>query len=153
MFYGHGLDVSNESKKVQTMVKYFELIGIFMARALLDDQIPVMPLSPVLLKMLRGDDCGLLDMTQINTALGNTLLAMYDAVCVRKTNAVLLPGQHKSFTIEEMGLDFVLPGCNDHMLVELITLGSKTPVTFDNAAVYIDGVVIFMLQYGVKLFV
>lgn len=48
-----------------------------------------------------------------------------------------------------MGLDFVLPG-QTQSPIELISNGSNVQVTSANAAKYIDGVVGFMLNIGVR---
>lgn len=137
------------SPELDDMERYFSLLGRLIARALLDKRILSIPLSPVLLKMLRGDPCGVHDLADISESLGASVLAIARAAR-RGDGAVQMPNSTVMCSVEDLGLDFTLPGDE---FVELTEGGASIPVTKVNAMEYCDAVTEFVLRRGVERFV
>lgn len=88
---------------------WFEIIGRFISRALLDEHLPGLFLSPALLRLLRGDTCSVNDVRDIDPALYQILLALLKAHRSH-TNCIQIAGVAKSCTVDELGLDFTVDG-------------------------------------------
>ncbi|CBZ29497.1 conserved hypothetical protein [Leishmania mexicana MHOM/GT/2001/U1103] len=127
------------------LVPFFRLIGRFIGRALVDEHVPGLPLSPVFLRLLRGDVCGVHDVQDLSEEVGRLLVAMAGAAASGHAR-VQLPGQTKAVEVQDLGLDFTLPGDDS---VELCVNGAKTAVTANNMMAYCDAVTSFLLDRGV----
>ncbi|CAG9580147.1 conserved hypothetical protein [Leishmania major strain Friedlin] len=127
------------------LVPFFRLIGRFIGRALVDEHVPGLPLSPVFLRLLRGDVCGVHDVQDVSDEVGRLLVAMAGAAASGHTR-VQLPGQTKAVEVQDLALDFTLPGDDS---VELCADGAKTAVTANNMMAYCDAVTSFLLDRGV----
>ncbi|TPP43629.1 HECT-domain (ubiquitin-transferase) family protein [Leishmania donovani] len=127
------------------LVPFFRLIGRFIGRALVDEHVPGLPLSPVFLRLLRGDVCGIHDVQDLSEEVGRLLVAMAGAAASGHTR-VQLPGQTKAVEVQDLALDFTLPGDDS---VELCADGAKTAVTANNMMAYCDAVTSFLLDRGV----
>ncbi|KAG5496170.1 hypothetical protein JKF63_02471 [Porcisia hertigi] len=133
------------SSEEQDRLPFFHLIGRFIARALMDEHVPGLPLSPVLIRLLRGDVCGVSDVQDLSEELGHVLIAMAEASS-KKHTYLQLPGRKKMVEVRDLALDFTLPGDDS---VELLPDGENTPVTTDNMMAYCDAVTSFLLDRGV----
>ncbi|KAG5470509.1 hypothetical protein LSCM1_01753 [Leishmania martiniquensis] len=127
------------------IVPFFRLIGRFIGRTLLDEHVPGLPLSPVFLRLLRGDVCGVNDVQDISEEIGRVLAAMTEAAASGRTR-LQLPGQRTSVEVHDLALDFTLPGDDS---VELCPNGAKTAVTAETMMAYCDAVTSFLLDRGV----
>ncbi|PWU96979.1 hypothetical protein C4B63_17g98 [Trypanosoma cruzi] len=135
-----------DSPEIDRVEPYFSLLGRFLARALLDKRIVSIPLSPVVLKMLRGDECGIYDLIDVSDSLGSFIVALSIATHHGATT-IQLPGSSTSCSVEELSLDFTLPGDD---AIELVKDGANKLVTFKNLFDYCDAVTGFMLRTGVE---
>lgn len=140
-----GFGAEEDPKTSEDMEKYFLVIGRFLARALLDDHVPSMFLSPALLRLLRGECCTIDDVEAIDPSLYQVIKAITEAH-QKGTNQIRLSGQSKSFPIEEMNLDFSYGG------VSLLPQGhgENVAVNADNMMTFCDDVVRAILQSGVS---
>ncbi|GET91443.1 hypothetical protein, conserved [Leishmania tarentolae] len=128
------------------LVSFFHLIGRFIGRALVDEHVPGLPLSPVFLRLLRGDVCGVYDVQDLSEEVGRLLVAMAEASASGQTR-VRLQGQTKTVKVEDLALDFTLPGDDG---VELCPGGAKMAVTAKNMMAYCDAVTSCFLDRGVS---
>ncbi|KAK7199713.1 HECT-domain (ubiquitin-transferase) [Novymonas esmeraldas] len=129
----------------QRLAYNFETIGRFIGRALADEHVPGLALSRTLLRLLRGDVCGVHDVQDISEELGGLLVALADAGG-RGKSVLQLPGHKTTVAVEDLGLDFTLPGDDS---VELRPNGANVAVTAENALAYCDAVAAFLLKDGV----
>ncbi|KEG12995.1 E3 ubiquitin-protein ligase TRIP12 [Trypanosoma grayi] len=140
------LPLPPDSREIARVEPYFRLLGRFLARALLDRRILTISLSPVLLKMLRGDECGVYDLVDISESLGASIVAL--ATAARSGAALVqLSGSAAPCAVEDLLLDYTLPGDG---LIELKKGGANIPVTSKNLLDYCDAVTSFMLRAGVE---
>ncbi|RNF13655.1 E3 ubiquitin-protein ligase TRIP12 [Trypanosoma conorhini] len=135
-----------DSPEIDRVEPFFLLLGRFLARALLDKRIVSIPLSPVLLKLLRGDECGIYDLIDVSESLGLSIVALSRAAHKGATT-IQLPGAATSCSVEELSLDFTLPGDD---AIELVKGGADKPVTSANLFEYCDAVTEFILRKGVE---
>ncbi|ESL10980.1 hypothetical protein TRSC58_01279 [Trypanosoma rangeli SC58] len=135
-----------DSPEIDRVEPLFLFLGRFLARALLDKRIVSLPLSPVLLKILRGDECGIYDLIDISESLGLSIVALSLAAHNGAT-IIQLPGASTSCRIEDLSLDFTLPGDDP---IELVKGGANKPVTSANLFEYCDAVTEFILHKGVE---
>lgn len=129
----------------QRAVPLFRLIGRFLGRAIVDEHVPGLPLSPVLIRLLRGDVCGVHDVLDISEEVGRLLVAMTEASAAG-SDELHLPGQKKTVAVTDLALDFTLPGDD---AIELQPGGSAAAVTSGNMLAYCDAVTSFLLSRGV----
>ncbi|KAH8603472.1 HECT domain [Trypanosoma vivax] len=141
--------VPESSPLLEKMESYFFFLGRFMARALLDKRILSIPLSNVVHKMLRGDSCGVYDLIDIDESLGKTILAFVQAAR-NGSDVVVMPHSTSACRVEDLGLDFTLPGKE---FVELREGGATIPLIASNLADYCDLVTEYLLDKGVRRFV
>lgn len=137
--------VQEDASAVQETEKYFTLVGRFIARALLDDHVPTLFLSPALLRLLRGDCCTVDDVADIDPSVHKLLQAIIVAHRTG-THMIRLSGQKKEFPIESMSLDFTLS--NISLLGD--GTGESVDVTAENMMQYCDAVVETVLKNGVE---
>uniref|UniRef100_G0U8U6 HECT-type E3 ubiquitin transferase n=1 Tax=Trypanosoma vivax (strain Y486) TaxID=1055687 RepID=G0U8U6_TRYVY len=141
--------VPESSPLLEKMESYFFFLGRFMARALLDKRILSIPLSNVVHKTLRGDSCGVYDLIDIDESLGKTILAFVQAAR-NGSDVVVMPHSTSACRVEDLGLDFTLPGKE---FVELREGGATIPLIASNLADYCDLVTEYLLDKGVRRFV
>lgn len=134
---------SSQEKKI---AQHFQVVGHFISRALLDEHIPTLSFSSALIKMLRGDSCGLEDLFSISESVGQVIFAIAEA-SRKSTNMLCLSSSAKRVALEDLMLDFSVPGSDD---IELKRNGAKESVTESSMMEYCDAVVSFLLKKGVK---
>ncbi|KAG5495411.1 hypothetical protein GH5_03072 [Leishmania sp. Ghana 2012 LV757] len=127
------------------MVPFFRLIGRFIGRTLVDEHVPGLPLSPVFLRLLRGDVCGVYDVQDLSEEIGRVLVAMAEAGASGRTQ-LELPGHKAAVEVQDLALDFTLPGDDS---LELCPCGANTTVTAESMMAYCDAVTCFLLDRGV----
>ncbi|RNF11539.1 E3 ubiquitin-protein ligase TRIP12 [Trypanosoma rangeli] len=135
-----------DSPEIDRVEPLFLFLGRFLARALLDKRIVSLPLSPALLKILRGDECGIYDLIDISESLGSSIVTLSLAAHNGATS-IQLPGASTSCSVEDLLLDFTLPGDD---AIELVKGGANKPVTSANLFEYCDAVTEFILHKGVE---
>ncbi|CAD2216328.1 HECT-domain (ubiquitin-transferase), putative [Angomonas deanei] len=138
-------DATTHATEVAGQAGKFRTIGRVIGRAILDGHTVSLSFSTPLLKLLRGDVCGVNDIESIAKEVGDVLSAISDAKRTNQ-NEVLLSNSKKACRVEDLGLTFCVPGEGS---IELTEGGSEKDVTFDNCMEYCDGVVTHMLSTNV----
>ncbi|KAK1397665.1 HECT-type E3 ubiquitin transferase [Heracleum sosnowskyi] len=114
-------DVSDDSKLCK-VVEHFRLLGRVLAKALQDGRLLDLPLSTAFYKLLLGQDLDLHDIISFDAELGKTLLEL-QALVYRKwylestgANDQVADLRFDGTLIEDLCLDFTLPGYPDYIL-------------------------------------
>ncbi|KAL8115765.1 hypothetical protein AgCh_022317 [Apium graveolens] len=116
-----GADVSN-GRKLSKVVEHFRLLGRVLAKALQDGRLLDLPLSTAFYKLLLGQDLDLHDIISFDAELGKTLLEMQALVYRKKylesmgANDQIADLRFHGTLIEDLCLDFTLPGYPDYIL-------------------------------------
>ncbi|GER28678.1 E3 ubiquitin-protein ligase UPL4 [Striga asiatica] len=105
-------------------IKKFTLLGYMVAKALQDGRVLDLPFSTAFYKLILGKDLTLYDIQSFDPALGKSLLE-FQAVIEKRESLMPICGDKshdvdvllKDMTIEDLCLDFTLPGYPDYALV------------------------------------
>lgn len=144
------------------VVHLFKMLGKFVARSMLDSRIIDVSFNPTFFRIGDGDATitpSLGAVASVDKDLANSL--KYLMLCAKSKreideNSSLSPIEKadairqirlKDVAIEDLGLDFTLPG---YPSVELQPGGSDIEVTIDNVQLYVDKVIDFTLGCGVQ---
>ncbi|KAL6714408.1 Ubiquitin fusion degradation protein 4 [Lecanora helva] len=151
-----------ETENGKKILNNFKALGKFIARSMLDSRIIDVSLNPIFFRI--GDQpntiplsLGAVKTVDSHLASSLKLLKQYASAkkhidkqsglsVAQKSNAaskVVINGAH----IEDLGLDFTLPG---YPAIELVPNGANVNVTLDNAASYVDKVIDMTLGSGVR---
>eukprot|EP00043_Microstomoeca_roanoka_P016942 m.175572 g.175572 ORF g.175572 m.175572 type:complete len:2014 (+) comp16549_c2_seq2:454-6495(+) len=138
----------------------FELLGAFMAKAIQDNRPLDLNFSPAFYRWLIGaEPCSLSDVRDVDEGLWMSLRKLQQVVDEKRAIEAdsTLSEDRKAerlahlnvdgCPIEDLCLDFTLPGYPE---IQIGYAGSETAVTLGNLAEYIDAVVDYTLQRGVK---
>ncbi|PAN17002.1 hypothetical protein PAHAL_3G100800 [Panicum hallii] len=141
-----GIDFSNVLQK-------FKLLGHLVVRAVLDGRILDIPLSKAFYKIMLEQELDMYDIPSFDPELGKTLIEFQALVnkkkfletssTTSKHTAVL---SYKNVKLEDLCLDFTLPGSPEY---ELIPGGSQKMVTLDSLEEYVYLVVDATLKSGI----
>lgn len=139
----------------------FKFLGKFLAKALMDSRMIDLPLSLVFYKWILGQEHSLTsrDLQYIDTVVARSFSQLEDIL--RQKKRIEMDKSHTEesrqlaldsltmdgCTIEELDLDFTLPG---YMNIELKKGGKDIPVTLDNLEEYLQLVVHWNLVEGVS---
>lgn len=128
--------------------KHFKLLGRVVAKALQDQRLLDLPLSPVFYRVLLGRRVDIFDLKRVDPAMGSSLERLHAAergAAVAGPDAVaIIDGA----SIEDLCLSFVLPGRPEY---ELRPNGADIAVTTENLKDYVEAVVDATLGSGVSL--
>ena len=150
---------SEAGKKILNM---FKMLGKFIARSMLDSRIIDVSLNPTFFRI--GDQpstvplsLGAVKTVDSHLAKSLKLLKQYAVAKKEIDGRSYRSASHKAQAerkisingahIEDLGLDFTLPGYPN---IELIPDGGNTPVTLDNVASYVEKVIDMTLGSGVQ---
>ncbi|KAG8532811.1 uncharacterized protein KY384_002689 [Bacidia gigantensis] len=162
MFPAPMTDSTAQSESGKKMLYYFKMLGKFVARSMLDSRIIDVSLNPILFRVGGQSDTVPLSLgavKHVDSHLANSLWLLKQYVNTKKqidSNPRLTATQknresHRvtinDASIEDLSLDFTLPGYPN---IDLVENGSSTPVTIDNVAMYIEKVVDMTLGIGVQ---
>ncbi|KAI9666138.1 MAG: Ubiquitin fusion degradation protein 4 [Bathelium mastoideum] len=151
-----------ETPNGQTTLKNFRLLGIFVARSMLDSRIIDISFNPTFFRVGEGSRAvapSLGAVASVDEQLAKSLKILKQFASLKQhidEDTTLTPAQKvqkiadieiDDSGVEDMGLDFTLPG---YPSIELLANGSNTPVTIDNVNAYVDSVVDFTLGSGVQ---
>ena len=154
-------DADAKAEGGKKLLHFFKTMGKFVARAMMDSRIIDISFSPTFFKLAINSSLplsiGLL--RTVDQDLANSI-AQIQQFANAKANIEdkksLTPDRKadalneltvKGVRIEDMSLDFTLPG---YPSIELIPGGSDTPVTIENVGDYIERVLDFSLGSGVR---
>lgn len=150
---------SEAGKKILTV---FKMLGKFIARSMLDSRIIDVSLNPTFFRI--GDQPSTVPLSlgavkTVDSHLAKSLKLLKQYAIAKKEidgkyyksasqkaqaeRKVVINGAH----IEDLGLDFTLPG---YPAIELIPNGGNMPVTLENVASYVDKVIDMTLGSGVQ---
>jgi len=148
---------TENGKKVLTL---FKMLGKFVARSMLDSRIIDVSLNPAFFRFDRN--AGIPPLSTIKAVdqdLFKSLLTLrqfYTAKRAIEEHPRLTATQKEQkisliqiagATIDDLALDFTLPGYPN---IEIIPNGAQVPVTIENVALYIAGVVDYTIGRGVQ---
>lgn len=150
-----------KSQSLRRIKSKFSFLGKFMARALTDSRILDLPLSVLFYKWLLGKESTLCvtDLHYVDSDLFFSISKLQQLLREKKrieTDAKLSPDLRKNLldhltlngcSVEDLGLDFTLPG---YPAIDLKKGGKDISVTLDNLEEYIQFVVKWSLVYGVQ---
>eukprot|EP00761_Pharyngomonas_kirbyi_P012192 gb/GECH01012219.1/.p1 GENE.gb/GECH01012219.1/~~gb/GECH01012219.1/.p1 ORF type:complete len:1516 (+),score=395.49 gb/GECH01012219.1/:1-4548(+) len=140
-------------------ISIFKALGVFVARALLDERLTDLPLSKPFLKYLIDLPLCFADIQYIKPMMYETISKLRSLISKKKEieadNNLSKEEKNKQISslklddasVEDMCLDFTLPGFPD---VPLVPKGEDISVTIWNLEEWIDKVVHVMLHSGVK---
>ncbi|KAI9369337.1 hypothetical protein BJX61DRAFT_159582 [Aspergillus egyptiacus] len=151
--------VSSDSGKKQ--LQLFKTLGKFVARSMLDSRIIDISFNPAFFRIADSSSAvapSLGTVKAVDQDLANSLLLLKRfANAKRAIEAKSLPEAERAKSlmaitidevrVEDLGLDFTLPG---YPAIELIKDGSDVSVTIDNVDLYVDRVVDMTLGSGVQ---
>ncbi|KAF9419129.1 Ubiquitin fusion degradation protein 4 [Podila epigama] len=152
----HSKGQANETK----ILNLFRSLGQFIAKAMLDSRIIDVPLSGLFVSRLLGHhkEVNLSTMAMIDPVLAKSLQTLQGYVAEKKrVYALNLPSKKREKALisielqgaklEDMSLDFTLPGYPD---IELKVGGANIPVTIYNVEEYIKLTVDMTIGQGIK---
>ncbi|KAL8152697.1 hypothetical protein V2J09_010457 [Rumex salicifolius] len=142
-----GIDITDVNKK-------FSLLGWIMAKALQDGRVLDIPFSKAFYKLILGQDLSLYDIQSFDPELGRTLLEFHAIIsrqkCLRADCKEDLTSEldlsFRGMGIEDLYLDFTLPGYPDYFLADQ---DGHSVVTLDNLEEYVSLVVDATLNAGI----
>ena len=150
-----------ETEGGKKILNQFKMLGKFIARSMLDSRIIDVSLNPTFFRV--GDQPSTVPLSlgavkTVDSQLAKSLKLLKQYASAKKdidrkhvpnaqkaqaARQFVIDGAH----IEDLGLDFTLPG---YPAIELIPDGSNTSVTMDNVASYVDEVIDMTLGSGMQ---
>ncbi|GMI83508.1 KAKTUS, UBIQUITIN-PROTEIN LIGASE 3 [Hibiscus trionum] len=143
---------ASEGSQFCKVVEYFRLLGCVMAKALQDGRLLDLPLSTPFYKLVLGQELDLYDILSIDDEFGKVLQELHFLVCRKQylestggENSAAIGDLHfRGAPIEDLCLDFTLPGYPDYILKP----GDET-VDINNLEDYISLVVDATIKAGI----
>ncbi|GAB2272343.1 E3 ubiquitin-protein ligase upl4 [Dionaea muscipula] len=151
----HSTSSTSNGVEICDVINKFVLLGQLVGKALQDGRVLDIPFSRAFYSLILGKDLSLYDVQSFDPALGRTLLE-FQAIADRQKNwkssggenAVLdLDSSFRSTRIEDLCLDFTLPGYPDYVLADG---DDHTLVSIDNLGEYISLVLDATLRTGIS---
>eukprot|EP00029_Vermamoeba_vermiformis_P005154 TRINITY_DN1713_c0_g2_i1.p1 TRINITY_DN1713_c0_g2~~TRINITY_DN1713_c0_g2_i1.p1 ORF type:complete len:1642 (+),score=538.02 TRINITY_DN1713_c0_g2_i1:92-5017(+) len=158
VFNPNGLFPTPLQTRDEKVIELFEFMGTFIAKGVLDGRLLDLPLARPFYKVLLKQELTIDDLFLIAPEIGKTMKELA-ALCTAKrevlkknmneqdTAAALKQIKYKNASIEDMMLNFVLPG---HDEFELKPNGSNELVTLANLEEYVERVTQVFLVDGVQ---
>uniref|UniRef100_A0A5B6ZXD8 HECT-type E3 ubiquitin transferase n=1 Tax=Davidia involucrata TaxID=16924 RepID=A0A5B6ZXD8_DAVIN len=115
---------ASDGSQFSKVIEYFRLVGRVMAKALQDGRLLDLPLSTAFYKLLLGQELDLHDILSFDTEFGKTLQELQALVCRKQylesvglhTRDEIADLRFRGAPIEDLCLDFTLPGYPDYIL-------------------------------------
>ena len=151
-----------ETDNGKRVIHLFKMLGKFVARSMLDSRIIDVSFNPTFFRVGEGSNAvapSLGAVASVDEHLASSLKILKQYALLKKQideDTGLAPAQKVQnigriqiggARVEDMGLDFTLPG---YPSIELKENGSDTPVTIDNVDAYVNSVVDYTLGSGVQ---
>uniref|UniRef100_A0ACD5TXM1 Uncharacterized protein n=1 Tax=Avena sativa TaxID=4498 RepID=A0ACD5TXM1_AVESA len=145
---------SSRGVEFSDVVQKFKLLGHIVARAILDGRILDIPLSKTFYKIMLERELDIYDIPSFDPELGKTILEFQALVkrkkfletCSENTSNPSAALSYKNMRLEDLCLDFTLPGNPEF---ELVPGGSEKMVTLDNLEEYVHLLVDATLKSGI----
>ncbi|KAK8567964.1 hypothetical protein V6N13_105907 [Hibiscus sabdariffa] len=143
---------ASEGSQFSKVIEYFRLLGRVMAKALQDGRLLDLPLSTPFYKLVLGQELDLYDILSIDAEFGKVLQELHFLVCRKQylestggeNSAAIADLRFRGAPIEDLCLDFTLPGYPDYILKP----GDET-VDINNLEDYISLVVDATVKSGI----
>ncbi|KAK8625185.1 hypothetical protein V6N13_090061 [Hibiscus sabdariffa] len=115
---------ASEGTQFSKVIEYFRLLGCVMAKALQDGRLLDLPLSTPFYKLVLGQELDLYDILSIDAEFGKVLQELHFLVCRKQylestggeNSAAIADLRFRGAQIEDLCLDFTLPGYPDYIL-------------------------------------
>ncbi|KAJ1270393.1 hypothetical protein BS78_06G049000 [Paspalum vaginatum] len=144
---------ASEGNRIFKVIEYFCLVGRVIAKALQDGRLLDLPLSTAFYKLLLGQELDLYDILSFDTEFGKILQELQILAARKRFLESCSSGSQKieelcfrGATIEDLCLDFTLPGYPDYVLKEG---GESVVVNIYNLEEYISLVVDATVKSGI----
>ncbi|MCJ1474222.1 Ubiquitin fusion degradation protein 4 [Lambiella insularis] len=151
-----------ETENGKKVLHLFKMLGKFVARSMLDSRIIDISLNPTFFKIgvqsstvplslgtVRSVDADLATSLKLLKQFASLKKVIDESTQLTPTQKALAASQvdiHGT-RVEDLGLDFTLPG---YPAIELIENGANIPVTIDNIGTYVEKVIDYTLGTGVQ---
>ncbi|KAI0386560.1 hypothetical protein F5Y04DRAFT_124926 [Hypomontagnella monticulosa] len=154
--------LSEDDPNTAVILQLFKMLGKFVARSMIDSRIIDLNFNPIFFRIGEGSSSvkpSLGAVKVVDPGLANSLKHIKKFAMAKKaidedpsrTAARKVADTEKivvdNGTLEDLALDFTLPGYPD---IELIPNGSHIPVTIENVELYLEKVIDMTLSRGVK---
>ncbi|KAL8715868.1 MAG: hypothetical protein Q9220_000535 [cf. Caloplaca sp. 1 TL-2023] len=151
-----------DTENGKRLLYHFRMLGMFIARSMLDSRIIDVSLNPTFFRIGDQPSTVPLSLGTVRTIDGHLAQALKlmkryatEKKRILEDKSLSAAAKAKALkqitvrgaSIEQLGLDFTLPG---YPSIELVKGGGNVPVTLDNVADYIDKVVDMTLRRGVQ---
>ncbi|KAH7446550.1 hypothetical protein KP509_01G061600 [Ceratopteris richardii] len=145
---------ASAGSKYARVLEHFRLLGRTMGKALQDGRLLDLPLSTAFHKLILGQELDIYDMQHIDPELGTTLQEMQNLVRRKKFletssdtgKQAVLDLRFRDVKVEDLCLDFTLPGYSDYLLKPD---GRNIGLTLENLEEYVALVVDSTLKSGI----
>ncbi|KAG0473152.1 hypothetical protein HPP92_015009 [Vanilla planifolia] len=144
---------TSEGSRYSKVIEYFRLLGQVMAKALQDGRLLDLPLSTAFYKLVLGQELDLFDILSFDPKFGKILQEL--EILVNRKRFLESAGEDiqklitdlrfRGAPIDELCLDFTLPGYPDYILKE----GKENMVNIDNLDEYVTLVVDATVKTGI----
>ncbi|KAJ7978615.1 E3 ubiquitin-protein ligase UPL3-like [Quillaja saponaria] len=142
----------SDGSQFSKVIEYFRLVGRVMAKALQDGRLLDLPLSTSFYKLVLGQELDLQDILSFDADLGKTLQELQVLVCRKHhlqsmttdTRDTIANLRFRGAKIEDLCLDFTLPGYPDYILKQ-----GDGNVDINNLEEYISLVVEATVKTGI----
>ncbi|KAK3038394.1 hypothetical protein RJ639_030560 [Escallonia herrerae] len=154
-FQKSGLVSKSGGIEFSEVIKKFSLLGQFMAKALQDGRVLDIPFSKAFYKIILGQVVTIYDIQSFDPGLGRALLE-FQALVKRKSYLESVRGEKSDIklescfrdsTIEDLSLDFVLPGYPDYVFA---SGQDANMVNMNNLEEYVTYVVDATINSGIS---
>ncbi|KAK2707816.1 E3 ubiquitin-protein ligase TRIP12-like [Artemia franciscana] len=142
---------SSATSDVRKVVSSFRLMGMFLAKALMDSRLVDLPLNPLMFAWLLGKETTLSssELKLIDPVFAASYQSMASILREKKSserdlNVELSPSNDS--VISDMGLDFTVPGTD----IEMKRNGQNIPVVMQNLEEYLKSIPHWILIEGVR---
>ncbi|OQU77294.1 hypothetical protein SORBI_3009G025200 [Sorghum bicolor] len=144
---------SSQGVDFTNMLQKFKLLGNLVARAVLDGRILDIPLSKAFYKVMLEQELDIYDIPLFDPELGKIVIE-FQALVSRKNfletssraSNPMVDLTYKNVKLEDLCLDFTLPGNPEY---ELVPGGSEKPVTLESLGEYVSLVADATLKSGI----
>ncbi|EOA88057.1 uncharacterized protein SETTUDRAFT_129711 [Exserohilum turcica Et28A] len=150
------------SENGEKRLELFKVLGKFVARSMLDSRIIDISFNPTFFRISDGSSAAVVPslgaIKTVDEGLAKSLVLLKQFADAKKNveDSDLSPEEKAAAlekivihdcTVDDLALDFTLPGYDS---IELIENGANTPVTISNVDRYVDKVIDFTLGSGVE---
>eukprot|EP01156_Anaeramoeba_ignava_P003146 Anaeramoba_ignava/a220_84.p1 GENE.a220_84~~a220_84.p1 ORF type:complete len:676 (-),score=223.52 a220_84:50-2050(-) len=133
------------AEKTKEILKFFNFLGKFMARAIYDNRLLNLPFSPVFFKAIMNKELIFNDLKTIDPEFANSFSGLIE-LSSKYSSTKDKTLKFKGVELSSLEINFVLPGYD----IELKPGGKDIIVTLDNLAEYVRLVVDMKLGKGIE---